>query len=544
MAFNVNGFRDRSDTQATQLTTRIIFNPAFARPVLTDAPFAPDKARAADWGADNPMRFDTRFWQTSGRIDYELSDVITLTSLTSYSDLKVNTFNDGDGTAADNVDNQQQGYFKSFNQELRISGSTDRINWILGASYQRDRALDSVLVSISDNTLSFPVQAIPGFENVPQIAEAIGRTRQKIRNEAVFGNLEYKLTEALTAQLGARYTKSTRRGNACSVDALPTNATGQNFEALQQLFIALGVKTTPFVPIAAGQCYILDAGLSPDLDGVDEYLSEDNLSWRAGLNYKFEGGTLAYANISRGYKAGAIPQINASATSAFEPAVQERVDAYELGFKAPLLGGRAHLNAAGFYYDYRNKQIRGSVRDPIFGTLERLVNVPKSRVWGKEADLTAEVVDGLFLTGGVTYINTKVVGAFPAFNREGIAADYGGSRLPYSPKLTGNGDIQYEWALSNGAKPFVGASVAFHSSDNSTFRTQAVPATAFDIKAYTTLDLRAGIAAPDDRWRVMVFGRNITNEFYWLGTTQAWDTFTRSAARPATYGITLSIRTN
>jgi hypothetical protein len=33
-----------------------------------------------------------------------------------------------------------------------------------------------------------------------------------------------------------------------------------------------------------------------------------------------------------------------------------------------------------FYYDYRNKQVRGKFDDPLFGALDELVNLPKSRI--------------------------------------------------------------------------------------------------------------------------------------------------------------------
>jgi outer membrane receptor protein involved in Fe transport len=74
---------------------------------------------------------------------------------------------------------------------------------------------------------------------------------------------------------------------------------------------------------------------------------------------------------------------------------QEKVTAYEAGLKAQAMDGKISFNLAGFYMDYRDKQVRGKIFDFIFGTLDALVNVPKSRIWGLEADVGIRPVEGL-----------------------------------------------------------------------------------------------------------------------------------------------------
>jgi outer membrane receptor for ferrienterochelin and colicin len=46
----------------------------------------------------------------------------------------------------------------------------------------------------------------------------------------------------------------------------------------------------------------------------------------------------------------------------------------------------AQVNAAVFYYDYADKQLKGRVvaNPNVFGPLEALVNVPRSQVQGAE----------------------------------------------------------------------------------------------------------------------------------------------------------------
>jgi iron complex outermembrane recepter protein len=50
--------------------------------------------------------------------------------------------------------------------------------------------------------------------------------------------------------------------------------------------------------------------------------------------------------------------------------------AYEAGIKVGLFDQHAQLNAAAFYYDYKDKQLRGAVLDPTFGPLEAWSRFP------------------------------------------------------------------------------------------------------------------------------------------------------------------------
>ena len=86
-----------------------------------------------------------------------------------------------------------------------------------------------------------------------------------------------------------------------------------------------------------------------------------------------------------------------AALPGFGEKTQEKLLAYEAGFKLPLADNRLHVNASAFYYDYKDKQIRGLVIDPVFNQLEKLVNVPKSRINGAEVEITARPVSGLTL---------------------------------------------------------------------------------------------------------------------------------------------------
>jgi len=527
--------RDNSDTIAGQLAAIAPVFPAKV-PGLLDEPISPSKPRAADWTPSQVMQYRDRFYQVALRGTWDVTDNVSLISLSSYEHQRAVRNLDNDATAENNVYLSAGALLRTFNQELRLTGHDDRLTWIVGGNYDHTFSDDvQEFTSYASTTQPFPT--LPPYH--------VGRagTRQTINDYAVFANVEYRVTDALTAQAALRYTDSKRQGTTCSYDPTPGDPTGVQLNALQQFYITTGQKTTPYKPIAPNDCWQLsDFPDFSSLGALHPKLHEDNLGWRTGLTYKTGAGALLYANYSRGFKDGVISPGSGILPESFAPVKQERLDAYEVGFKLPLFERLVQVNGAAFFYDYQNKQIQTRIKDPVFGLLQQLDNVPKSQVKGLEGDITAHPMPGLDLRAGATYLDAKVKGTYRTYNAAGILADYDGAPLPYTPKVSAVADAQYQWELANGLKPFVGASLTYHAKSQVTFETAAFPAPAFRLPAYTLLDLRAGVSASDDHWRVELFGRNVTDEFYLTNFAKGIDTSYRYVGMPATYGVTVTFR--
>ena len=93
-------------------------------------------------------------------------------------------------------------------------------------------------------------------------------------------------------------------------------------------------------------------------------------------------------------------------------------------------------------------------------------------------------------------------------------------------------------AVKDNVDGFVGGSVTYRSSTYGDF----VPDPRFFVAPYTLLDLRAGIEKPDGSWRVSLYGRNITNKYYWTTATRRADALVRWAGMPRTYGVDVTLR--
>ncbi|BAI98777.1 TonB-dependent receptor [Sphingobium sp. TA15] len=539
VAINLNGFRDRSDTQASQLKAITPSDPAFAYPEMLAAPLAEDNARSADWNPLASNRKNEKFYQLSGRVDFEATDTVTLTSISSYSDLKSSRYLDIDGAAPVGLEFQTFGRLKDFGQELRLQLTTDALIGLVGVNYQHSNTKDNnfnFVDKLSTNRVGGLLAATP-------FTRPTSYVNQQVDNYAIFANAEYKITPQLTFQAGGRYTWSERDAQACAYDRTPGAPLNIFFTGLQSI-LAPGVVQDPIT-----KCYQLNPYDNFSAGEFDLRLREDNFSYRGALNYKFDGGTMIFGSVSRGYKGAIISNITASSAQQFLPVKQERLDSYEIGIKAPLFDRAAFLNVSGFYYDYKNKQLRARILDPIFGLVETLVSVPKSRIWGIDADLNFAPAEGLTLTASGTYLNSKINGDFTTSNgaavydQAGQSGNFRGSPLSYTPKFTGNLDVQYEWPLSDSFKAMLGAAVTYHSRDNASLVLQGNSRDRnFDIPRYALLDLRAGISAADDRWRVELFGRNVTNKYYITTVFQDLDNRHQYAGMPATYGITFGFK--
>lgn len=529
VTLGATGWRDHSEAQAPQLVAATPAVPVLADPRLLVYPTAPDSTRQADWSPGYSRRADDSFYQLSMRNELELSDALKLTAITAYSKLKVDSPVDVDGTALELYHRQAIGGVSSFYQEVRLSAELSGIRGILGASYQRDTSDEDDFVMAADGVVARLFG--PGFT----ASKFDFLANNRVRSWGIFANVDVPLGSDLTLQGGARYSNMINQFAGCTADFRDNDP--RNFGPAVQALIN-GARASfglPAITIPEGTCTTFDNSLTPGL--VTRKLKEDNVAWRVALNWKPNAESLLYANVSKGYKAGNFASVGATVASQYDPAGQEALLAYEAGFKLSLAGRRAQLNGAVFYYDYNDKQLRGSVQDPIFGSLDKLLNIPKSHVFGWEIQGQVRPARGFSLNAGLTYLESKVDRTFLNFTPYGQPADFRGESFPYTPKWQGTIDTQYEAPVSDGLSVFGGVSARIQSSTRTAFGRLPL----FSIPGNAIVDARAGVASSSGSWRAWVWGRNVFDKFTY--TSLAYlptDVTVRYAGNPATFGASLS----
>jgi outer membrane receptor protein involved in Fe transport len=535
-SLNVSGWRDHGETPAPQFFGLQVLTPGadlLMPPGLVNYPLAPHNNRAADW--DQGVNYHRRnsFLFTSLKLKYDLSPDTSLTSLTSYQHYKRYQPVEADGTSYQDYSTVQAGDVKTWYQELRLAGSFGgKGSWMVGGNYEHDTVFDQFRILDADGSLSHVVLSTNPLY-ILNLAGNYEQSDQKISTAAAFVNVEYPVTSSLKLQGALRYTNTTRDFYGQAYDGVDGN-TAFLFTLLQaQLRAAYGVLTPSGQTPGLNDCISLGAAPTFLLGCRTDRLKQDNVSWRAGLNWKAGDNTLLYANISQGWKAGSFPTIIASTQAEMDPVTQEKVLAYEAGIKTSLFDHTLDLTAAGFYYDYRNKQTIGRYADIAFGTLLKLVNVPKARVAGIELAAAWRPIPGLTINPIFSYTDTKVLGHFMNFDYLGQPADFGGHAFPLVPKVQASLDAQYKWPIGNGMNVFLGGNVIVQGKTYTGF----IPNDNEKVPSYALLDLRAGIEV--NRWRISVWGRNVTDKWYWTSATRINDALVRQTGMPRTVGVTL-----
>ena len=530
---SVNGWVDHSEVQAGQLIAITPSVPAAAAfvPGLLTYPLAPQNATAADWNPGPDYHRHNGFFQTNLRLDYSLPSNLTLTSITSYSRYTEDQLQDIDGTTLSNLNQLTLGRITSISEELRLAGDlTPRGHFVIGFNYAHDKVLETNFDNISQSTTSFTFApfGLPLFENFRD------SDNQDATTTAGFASVDYTIAQSVKIYGGARYTRSDNRFNGCTADT-GDGVTAGDFGFLYNFFRGMaGLAPNP--PIPPGGCVTTSGAFVPGL--VNSSLNQSNVSWRAGVEWTPIDRTIFYANVSKGFKAGGFPDLAASVAGQFDPATQESVIAYEAGFKTALAQRTLQLNGAVFYYDYRDKQILGRVLDPVFGPLLKLVNVPKSRLTGAELQLVWAPLRGLTLTGGGSYINSRILDHFTNYDPNGVVTDFDGEAFPNTPKWQFVSDADYRFGLTQTVGGFVGGGVTYQGATNSQLGNLPL----LDVKSYALVDLRGGVESRDGSWRVTLWARNVGDTYYWTAANRNLDTTVRFTGMPRTFGATLTYR--
>ena len=430
-------------------------------------------------------RYDLDTWDATATVKARLGWA-DLTSITGYR-YNDRAFDiDTDATPARQTDFLQQDTIKQFSQELRLNGAHGPLDWIAGAFYSHD----NVVV----NT--------PGDERDLFNTETLTLADQDTDAYAVFLHGDWRLSDQLKLITGVRYTHEERSYVGGTRDLNPNG------------FSLLCQCTVP-----------------TQLSFIDTSITDSNVTWKVGLDYKPTPGSLIYGSISKGVKSGGFFSGVATSTAELEPFKPEALIDYELGAKAELFDRSLLVNASLFHYDYTDVQT--FIRAPGTIPVQKLGNVDKARVNGLDLDLTWLPVRGLTLTAGLGLLDSWL-GAFN--NTAGpIPA---GNKLPNAPATSFTGQARYVWSLGQGLEASVQAGAAYESK---TFK-DALNDPIIHADPHWLYDARASVSSTDGRWEAAVWGKNLSDERYVVQGVNliSLGYGNRNYNSPRTYGVTIS----
>jgi outer membrane receptor protein involved in Fe transport len=568
LGLNLNGWTDHSDSQAGQLEGFRLQAPGNVTPGinLTDPasyvpappgsaaynaypapiksvlgqPIVTNDSRAADWFARVHPQNDESYYQAALRIDYSIVDDLGLTSLTSFQHFREANVVDQGGTEAGEETSVVRGTVKSYAEELRFHGLLDqgKINWLLGFNFSREDTNENDFVSPFISTASYSPLAL----GLPPFLDFGAVDNNRTITKSIFANIQYKIIDSLGFHAGVRYTKSDQDLAGCSYSTYPSVTTLQN--TLSGLLGGHAPGTG-----VVGQCVTLGPPPNFAVGLVTNTLDQSNVPWRVGIDWTPIPNNLFYFTVSKGYKAGSSPAVGASQADQLTPVTQESLLSYEVGSKSEFLDRTLQVNSAVFHYDYTNKQELGRLLDPIYGALQALLNIPKSTENGAELSVEWRATRGLTLTGAVTYLDSKVTsdffdtGPYPLGPTDLV--NFKGEAFPFTPKWSGQLGARYQWDLGSNLTAFIAGDSSYQSRASAAFGSMEATtygAPGLEIAPYGLLNLTVGIAPKDRHWHVDVWGKNVTNKYYWNSVNYVSDTVVRQVGMRATFGATIGYR--
>ncbi|HEX6858818.1 MAG TPA: TonB-dependent receptor, partial [Caulobacteraceae bacterium] len=214
----------------------------------------------------------------------------------------------------------------------------------------------------------------------------LSKNPYKLISYAVFGEAYYNITDALKITAGLRWTVDKKDAPRIPSWVLSANNLGYP--------IAEVVEQEWREPTGR-----LTVDWKPDLAFTDEtllYASYAHGYKAGGANPPAMGSVVYGATVEERHK---LQAHSATKPRTFEP---EFVDAFEVGSKNTLLDGRATLNLAAFYYDYKDYQIS-------YITDRSAVNLNfDATVWGLEIEADWRPLENLRLGFKGGYENTRV----------------------------------------------------------------------------------------------------------------------------------------
>lgn len=214
---------------------------------------------------------------------------------------------------------------------------------------------------------------------------------------------------------------------------------------------------------------------------------------------------------------------------------REDINAYEFGVKADVFDNRVRINAAGFYYDFKNQQTTVAT-DPIVATARAIVNTDE-KLWGAEVDLLISVTNQLSLSGAYSYINGNPGDVInPLTGQPEIRTELQGT-----PKNSFRVGANYNSMITDDIELF--GNIGYSYKDD----VLNVPQNNLRLSNQNLVSGRIGINWEQSNGNVVtlaVWGQNIFDDKYTIDSLP-FETFayrTEVYGQPASYGVTAGFK--
>lgn len=495
------------------------------------------------------------------KLDYSLSDSLSLTTITGYQEGDYDIANDCDGMPIAACYAHFRSDFEQFNQDLRLTWENEKTKLIVGAYYGKDEVYtnnDQTFFAPLEDLAGIPAAAFDALAPTVPLAGAISAAmsyaglsafpsfnppvgsyigagsfiagaadptsplysvlatgfmtnssfNQTRESQALYAEGSHNVTDALRLTLGLRYTED----DFTLADVRST------------FYDVNGVAQFNAIPYAAGP----DTGLTlADLTG-----SSEEVTGRFMADYQLSDSMMTYASYSRGYRAGTFNGLASQSVEQVSFVSPEFIDAWEIGLKSRLLEDTLQLNIAAYYNDYQDQQVQ-----EVVGATTFLRNA-SGDMKGLEVELQSNVTDTVYVAMSVGYLKSEYEDGVVVNN-----IDIGGNQFPFAPEVTGNLFVNWQAMQFDTATLELSGTLRYQDKTwfdpfNAEKTSLNGPGASSQMQdAYTLLDARLAYVAED--YEIALWGKNLNDKFYKVSgfDTSAFGYDHAIRGEPRTFGI-------
>ena len=444
----------------------------------------------------------------------------TLTSRSGYDRRKIRNDFDFDGTYAELTYSEGFPRFKAFQQNLDYNiNAIENLDLLVGGNYFNETT------NLLNKAISYP-------GGVRTFASQTNRNL-KTKAYAIYADATYHVTDKLAIGVGGRYSSDKKT---------------------QNLMIRTGAGV-----VSGSNALLLTAGV-PNAAFQQSSKTFTKFTPRVTVRYEVADRTNVYATWSKGFRSGSFNSAASTTAAAILPIKPENITSYEIGFKTAHRFFRAEI--AAFYYDYKNLNVSLTIprcptcTPPDLSPTLQVGNAPKAKIKGVDGQIVATPVDKLNLTLGAAYVHARY-GRFPNAVGQGAnptnttnagfsgqTQDWTGQQMARAPDFTANFSADYTVPVADGELRLSG-NIKYTDSyvvNNPSLFGPAAPVALqkkqrYRQTSFTLIDGEITWMAPEGRYWVGVYGKNLTNKSYRLTYNGGAFGDYSSKAPPISYGV-------
>ncbi|WP_308238163.1 TonB-dependent receptor domain-containing protein [Phenylobacterium sp. J367] len=404
--------------------------------------------------------------------EWNVSDAITLKSITAYRAGETEGTIDFDTLPAAILDIPARYNDHQFTQELQLLYTGDRVQAVAGLFYLNATAAGAFDTIVSQANLTIATAGHVDTESW-----------------SAFADVSVDVTDRLSLSVGGRYTRDEKTGDVYR----------QNFT---------GLRSPLF-----GNATAVPGLVRSDFVSEDTY---EKFTPRVSASYDVSDDLTGYVSYSQGFKSGGFDMradaiLTPSSRDGYQP---ETVDSYEGGLKGYFFDRRLSLNTAVFYAQYKDQQV--TLQTPVGASIaSQVLNVGESHMTGFEVEGLATLTDALSFNFAVGYIKAEFdeYRALDLTTTPPAIRDFSDSRVfQNTPEWTGNFGFTYVRDMGDHGK----ISFIPMASYRSSFSMFEIPSI-LDQDDYWLVDASLTWTTADEKYRIGLHGRNLTDETYRVG---------------------------